>query len=251
ALITDETLPASARGIAFQLVEALGILDRTKIASDVKTLDQAVRSTMRGLGVRFGAYHIYMPAILKPKPRALAAQLWFLKRGEQVSDSAANILQLALSGRTSWPADAALDPELYRVLGYKLFGARAVRVDILERLADLIRPILSYREEGASMPPPNGRVGRGFVATVEMTSLLGSSGEDMAHVLRGLGYVSETKQRADVEAQIKTENDTYYARQAPVEAPAEPAISEAATPAEPVANVIAEAVAPVVAETVQ
>ena len=37
------------------------------------------RATLRKYGVRFGAYHIYLPALLKPAPRALAAQLWALK----------------------------------------------------------------------------------------------------------------------------------------------------------------------------
>ena len=32
-------------------------------------------------GIRFGAYHLYAPALLKPAPRALAAQLWSLKHG--------------------------------------------------------------------------------------------------------------------------------------------------------------------------
>ena len=70
-----------ARGIAFQLAEALGVLERQKVADDVKGLDQDARATLRKYGVRFGAYHIYLPALLKPAPRALAAQLWALKQG--------------------------------------------------------------------------------------------------------------------------------------------------------------------------
>lgn len=53
---------------------------------------------------------------------------------------------LAGSGRTSFPVDKQLDRDAYRVLGYKQCGERAVRVDILERLADLIRPALSWRQ---------------------------------------------------------------------------------------------------------
>ena len=67
-----------ARGIAFQIVEALGVLDRTKVAEEVKGLPQPDRASLRKYGVRFGAYHIYLPLLLKPAPRALAAQLWAL-----------------------------------------------------------------------------------------------------------------------------------------------------------------------------
>lgn len=210
-----ESLSGIARGLAFQLVEALGILDRTKVAADVKGLDQTVRGEMRKLGVRFGAHHIYLTAILKPKPRALAAQLWLLKRGLEKSEAVDQVLQLALSGRTTWTADTSIDAELYRVLGYKVLGPRAVRIDILERLADLIRPLASYNEAAATTPPPEGRVGkRGFLVTPAMTSLLGSSPEDMGLILRALGYVPETRQRVEVDAEIKSAREAYELKQA-------------------------------------
>ena len=67
-----------ARGVTFQLVEALGVLERQRVADEVKGLEQPERATLRKYGVRFGAYHIYLPLLLKPAPRALAAQLWAL-----------------------------------------------------------------------------------------------------------------------------------------------------------------------------
>ena len=70
-----EDVTGIARGIAFQLVESLGVLERGKIAEDVKALDQTARASLRKYGVRFGAYHIYVPALLKPAPRVLATQL--------------------------------------------------------------------------------------------------------------------------------------------------------------------------------
>ena len=81
ALAAAEDVTGMARGVAFQLVEALGVLERQQVADEVKGLDQAARATLRKYGVRFGAYHIYLPALLKPAPRVLAAQLWALKHG--------------------------------------------------------------------------------------------------------------------------------------------------------------------------
>ncbi len=57
-----------------------------------------------------------------------------------------DLLHLAGSGRTSIPVDREIDATLYRAAGYRVCGERAVRVDILERLADLIRPALAWRE---------------------------------------------------------------------------------------------------------
>jgi ATP-dependent RNA helicase SUPV3L1/SUV3 len=79
------------------------------------------------------------------------------------------------------------------VLGYRQCGERAVRVDILERLADLIRPALSWRETSPGEKPAGAFDGRGFVVTQAMTSLTGSAGEDFASILRALSYRMERR----------------------------------------------------------
>ncbi|MGB5903129.1 MAG: helicase-related protein [Xanthobacteraceae bacterium] len=192
-LVKAEDVTGIARGIAFQLTEALGVLERSKIANEVKDLDQASRATLRKYGVRFGAYHLYVPALLKPAARALASQLWAHKQDNVDLGALLGAQHLAGSGRTSFPVDKALDRDAYRVLGYRQCGERAVRVDILERLADLIRPALAWREASTLPKPPGAFDGRGFVVTQAMTSLTGSAGEDFASVLRALGYRMELK----------------------------------------------------------
>ena len=144
-LAAADDITGIARGVAFQLTEALGVLDRQRVADEVKGLDQPARATLRKYGVRFGAYHVYLPALLKPAPRVLATQLWALKHGGSETKGLEAIQQLAGSGRTSIAADQDVAKPLYRIAGYRVCGARAVRVDILERLADLIRPALAWR----------------------------------------------------------------------------------------------------------
>src|SRR4029078_9023022 len=92
------------------------------------------RATLRKYGVRFGAYHIYFPQLLKPAARALGSLLWGEKLDNVDLSALSNAQHLASSGRTSFPVDKALPRDAYRVLGYKQCGERAVRVDILERL---------------------------------------------------------------------------------------------------------------------
>ncbi|QWG18168.1 helicase [Bradyrhizobium sediminis] len=188
-----EDITGIARGIAFQLIEALGVLERQKISAEMKDLDQPSRATLRKYGVRFGAYHIYFPALLKPAARALASLLWAEKQSNADMSALSGAQHLAGSGRTSFPVDKALDRDAYRVLGYKQCGERAVRVDILERLADIIRPALAWRETSPGEKPAGAFDGRGFVVTQAMTSLTGSAGEDFASILRALGYRMERK----------------------------------------------------------
>jgi len=182
-----------ARGVAFQLVEALGVLERQRVADEVKGLEQPERATLRKYGVRFGAYHIYLPLLLKPVPRALAAQLWALAHDGPQSKGLDDLLHLAAGGRTSIPVNRDIDPALYRAAGYRVCGERAVRVDILERLADLIRPALAWREGAAGAKPPGAIAGGGFIVVNTMTSLTGASGEDFASILRSLGYRMERR----------------------------------------------------------
>ncbi len=68
-----------------------------------------------------------------------------------------------------------------------------MRVDILERLADLIRPALVWREGVAGQKPPGAVAGGGFTVVNTMTSLTGASGEDFASILRSLGYRLERR----------------------------------------------------------
>jgi len=182
-------LEGTARGIAFQLSEHLGLLPRTAVADEVKSLDQDVRGKMRKLGIKFGAYHIYLPLSLKPAPRELALILWALKNGGIRQPGVSDLPHIILSGRTSFEVDPEIDRQLYEVAGFKLAGNRAVRIDILERLADIIRPLIALDPSRVQGELPAGAADKnGFRVTVEMTSLLGCAGEDFASILKSLGY---------------------------------------------------------------
>lgn len=221
-----EDITGIARGIAFQLVESLGVLERHKVAEEMKALAQEARAVLRGHGVRFGAHHIYLPALLKPAPRGLAAQLWGLKHGGLQQKGLDELPHLAASGRTSIPVDPEIQKGLYRAVGFRVAGDRAVRVDILERLADLIRPALAWRPGASGEKPAGAFDGNGFVATVAMTSLAGCAGEDFASILRSLGYRMERRPAPVVETPV-------------VETPAEAPVAEVAVAQAPEAEVSA------------
>jgi ATP-dependent RNA helicase SUPV3L1/SUV3 len=185
----DEDLAGLARGLAFRLVESLGVLPRDEVADDVKTLSQDERAGLRKHGVRFGAFHIFVPALLKPAPTMLRLLLWGLWLEKQGRFDRANLPQPPGQGLTSVNFDRSTPKGFYRVVGFRLCGPRAVRIDMLERLGDLIRERVFWKPRFESEPRPHGSVaGGGFAIVPDMMSLVGCSGEEFAAILRSLGF---------------------------------------------------------------
>jgi len=96
--------------------------------------------------VRFGAFNIHFPLLLKPAPAELTLVLWALKHAGEHGLSVDACRSQPRPGLTSAPADPSVPEAFYRDCGYLVCGPRAVRIDILERLADLIRPLLAWRQ---------------------------------------------------------------------------------------------------------
>ncbi|MEL6968475.1 MAG: helicase-related protein, partial [Pseudomonadota bacterium] len=193
-----------ARGLAFQLAENMGVVERSSVANDVKALSQDQRATLRAKGVRFGAYHIFVPALLKPAPAGLSSLMWAVFNDKVHADGRLELVAALGAGRTSLPVDEGFDTAFYPLCGFRALGRKAVRIDILERLADLIRPAISWRGPGESKGkrPEGAWSGVGFLATPAMLSILGASHDDMADILRGLGYNAETVDEPDVISQL-------------------------------------------------
>ncbi|MCI5096669.1 MAG: disulfide oxidoreductase [Rhodobacteraceae bacterium] len=176
-LQNDEALTGLARGFAFRMVEALGILPRAQVAQEVKDLDQDARGALRKHGIRFGQFTIFMPLLLKPAPTRLRLVLWSLANGLDMFPEAPP------PGLVTVPtiADA---PEGYDTMcGYRAAGERSIRIDMLERLADMLR----------------GEDSRGgFEAKPDMLSITGMTLEQFADLMQGLGYRAEKGERVKV-----------------------------------------------------
>lgn len=189
-LIEADALTGITRGIAFQLVEHLGILPRREVTDEIKELDQISRAALRRLGVRFGAFHIFLPLVLKPAAAQAITLLWALKNDASSHPGYGDVLTLLGSGRTSAVVEPSYNQNFYRLAGYRFLGKRAVRIDILERLADLIRPALAWKPGDASRPD-GAYDGRHFLVTPGMMSILGATADDMEEILKSLGYRHE------------------------------------------------------------
>ena len=175
----DETLTGMARGFAFQMIEGLGLLDRADVGEDVKSLDQESRSALRKHGIRFGQFTVFMPLLLKPAPTRLRLLLWSLASGLQEFPEAPP------PGLVTIPTDDKAPEGYHLKSGYRAAGERALRVDMAERLADMLR---TQDTRG------------GFEATADMLSITGMTLEQFANLMQGLGYRAEKAERVKVKA---------------------------------------------------
>jgi len=160
-------LSGHVRGLVYQLCEALGSIPRNSADPLIARLQKADYSALRRNGIWVGRHDIYMPDLMKPRAARLAALLWAIHRGVR------DIPALPPAGRTSIVPDAPLPEGFLRAAGYRLLGARAVRLDIVERLADAARA---------------GAIKGLFAVDAPLANLLGCSVDETDAVLMCLGY---------------------------------------------------------------
>lgn len=232
ALGRDEALSGLAKGFAFRMVEGFGVLPRATVADDVKALDQDARGALRKHGVRFGQFTIFMPLLLKPAPTRLRLVLWSLWQNLDIFPEAPP------PGLVTVPTDVGAADGADTMSGYRKSGARSIRIDMLERLADMLR---SEDTRG------------GFEAKPDMLSITGMTLEQFSDLMMGLGYQAERGERSKVKAAdvaVKdTAEGTVPAADAPImdaaapdlaESPADIAPDIAADVAEPEAETVAD-----------
>ncbi|MEM6727700.1 MAG: helicase-related protein [Pseudomonadota bacterium] len=240
AMQRDEALTGLARGFAFQLVEAMGVKPRAEVAEDVKALDQEARGLLRKHGVRFGQFTIFLPLLLKPAPTRLRLVLLSLAKGADIFPESPP------PGLVSIPTDKGAPDWFHMAAGYRAAGERAIRIDMLERLADMIR---------------NEDTRGGFEAKPDMLSITGMTLDQFANLMEGLGYRAEKGERekpkrekpeadastlldaeataqsaqapADVNATSETEEETVEPAEANATGEPAPAQADASAEAEP------------------
>ena len=203
AMSGDETLTGLAKGFAFQMSEALGVIPRDAVANEVKALEQDARGALRKHGIRFGQFTIFMPLLLKPAPTRLRLVLWSLQQG------LSEFPEAPPPGLVTVPAVKDAPDGYYTNAGYRLAGERAIRIDMLERLADQLRT-----EDSRG----------GFEAKPDMLSITGMTLEQFADLMGGLGYKAEKGERVKVKVvaekpveEVKPEGEAAPEAEAPAE----------------------------------
>jgi ATP-dependent RNA helicase SUPV3L1/SUV3 len=156
-------LPPDARGLAFRLIENAGALDRAH--EDLDHLSEQSAAALRRYGVRLGRHTIFMPKLLRPRAAQTLAVLWHSAHPGKL-----HAVFLARPGALSLALDRARGWGEIAAAGYRACGRFAVRLDLVERLAEAIE---------ADPAPSDAALAR----------LIGRAPRDLPAILSALGYV--------------------------------------------------------------
>ena len=160
-------LPSAARGLAYQLVEQLGSLDkqRATLPNDTRTALRALRP----FGIRFARRSIFLPKLLQPDVSSLLALLWAINAGLDMIPSPPR------PGITSFDADDEFDPGFIAAAGFRVVAGRAIRLDMLDRLEEQLEGAASGGSSADEAMP-------------RLVSLLGCDRDTLEAVLAGLKW---------------------------------------------------------------
>jgi ATP-dependent RNA helicase SUPV3L1/SUV3 len=164
--VAPAALSGAAKGIAYIIFERLGSVPTADIAHLSRNMRETDKPLLARLGLRFGVETVYMPEMLKPAQISLRSLLWSLHDGAFFEGAPPPAGRVAI--------DSIDDvPDLYWLaIGYRRLGQRVMRVDMVERVAMLVRT--------AARAGP-------FKITEEMLSLAGATREAMGMILLDLG----------------------------------------------------------------
>ena len=152
AAVAEGRVKGLARGIAYQLVEQGGVLARKAVEAEARALSQDERRTLKSLGVKFGAFSLYLPALLNPE--ALAVRLAF-------ADLAAPGWRPPAEGLSPLP-DPVPPPLALALRGLRAVGGYAAPVAALEQLDAAIRA--APQQDGGAVLSPEIFAGLGWAA---------------------------------------------------------------------------------------
>ena len=176
--LRDLPLGGVARGLAFQLVDALGCLPTEAALEQLRALDRASRRALGRAGVRFGAESLYVEPLLGAESARFRALLWAVRQGRPLPP---------LPGAKAMGKALIVDPQLpasvHGALGRRVVDGLALRPDRLERVS------AAARERGKAGP---------FAADAELAALAGIAAGDLRRLLLGLGYRMLVREGAEL-----------------------------------------------------
>jgi len=167
-LENQDGIDGAARGIAFQVYEAMGIIPREKLEDLITTLTPEDRAALRARRIKLGPILVFLPALNKPAAVRLRGLLWALWNEKPLP------VEVPKDGIVSTKVeDKAIDRDFYQSIGYPVYGGRAIRIDMLDRV---ISAVYDAAEQGK------------FKAQHKMAEWLGCPIDDLYAVLEAMGH---------------------------------------------------------------
>ena len=163
-----DKLSSDARGLLYQLEQGLGTIHSDAAQAQLRRLTRRDRQLLHSLGVIVGARMIWLPKLLRAPATRLRAILIgaALPRGVRI--------EIPRAGAVALVPDHEIDPAAYTALGFPVWGTRALRADIVERVHERLD-----RHGDAS-----------FECPAELAGIAGVRRDELPPLLEALGYES-------------------------------------------------------------
>lgn len=158
-ILSQKTLSPAGRGVAFQLVESLGCMQREDVKDLVHDLTKDDRIALGAMGVHMGSVLVWIDRLWTPEAMRARALLWSAWNGQPTPPPP--------QGK-SIPS-SPLPKGAWHAMGYSVFAGRAVRADIVEEFIPLLHQ--------NPVPPAHN-----------LAKNIGLSENNLPSVLRALGY---------------------------------------------------------------
>jgi ATP-dependent RNA helicase SUPV3L1/SUV3 len=208
--IADGRLRGLARGVAYQLVERFGVLDRRAAEEHIRALSRSERRILKSFGVRFGAFSLYLPALLTAEALAIGAVFAHL-------------------AAPRWrPAPGKLN-----VLPSPAPPTEALSLRGLAAVAGLAIPVMALETfDAMARAAPSGSRPDLIELTPTLLAVVGWTAAQADAILRSLGFV-RVKKAESAEASLWRRRPFAPRPPAPARPPAtpEPILARAAPPA--------------------
>jgi len=168
--IADGRLRGLARGVAYQLVEQFGVLDRRAAEEHIRALSRNERRVLKTFGVQFGAFSLYLPGLLTAEARSIGAVF---------ANLAAPRWRPTVNGLSVLPHPVP-PPEALSLRGLAAVAGLAIPVLTLETFDAMARAAPSERPDLVALTP-------------ELLAAVGWTTGEADSILRALGLVRVRK----------------------------------------------------------
>lgn len=218
-------LPAPVQQLCQTIYNDAGMTPRSAVQQTIAQLDPDMRAVLRNKGVRLGPLFLYCPEMNKPAPLRLRALLWGLYHDMTLPVTRMPDGMVSKLVDTPEAPLAADQAALYKALCYPVYGGRAIRIDMLDRV---VNAIYEFADKGQ------------FKAQHAMAEWMGCPIAELYAILESLGHkkihdpADEAAEKEAAEASEASQDQSAAETAEPQpEQPAAPETSEAPETAAP------------------
>lgn len=164
-----ETQSEAVEKIAEAILGHMGVIPRAQIEGEIKELSEEDRRVLRECKIKLGPLLVFQPPLNKPASIKLRALLWSIWHEKALPVS------LPPEGVVSFKVEdpEAFDPVFMQTIGYPIFGPKAIRIDMLDRvIVDIYDSAKDWE----------------FTAKHQYAEWLGSNIEDLYVILEAMGH---------------------------------------------------------------